>query len=96
MKEERAAKLEAELEKRNKGKAGSKAGQNVASTSWVVAGKHSASGKPLVVVEPHTDPYDLTQYKMTQFEILGESLTGSTFLGVPGLVNGRTARAAWG
>ena len=51
---------------------------------------------PLVVVEPHTSPNELTQYKMSQMEILGERLTGSTFLGVPGLVNGRTGRAAWG
>ena len=26
---------------------------------------------------------------------MGENLTGSTFLGVPGLLNGRTSRAAW-
>ena len=59
-------------------------------------GSHTASGKPLVVVEPHTAPGELTQYSFSQFEILGESLTGSTFLGVPGLVNGRTERASWG
>ena len=68
----------------------------MASTSWALHGSHSTSGLPLVVVEPHTAPDELTQYKMSQIEMFGENFTGSTFLGVPGLVNGRTPIAAWG
>ena len=97
--DERAAMLDAEKARRqteqaNKNK--KKNGKSVASTSWVVHGSHSASGMPLVVVEPHISPDELTQYSVSQLEISGQSLVGSTFLGVPGLVNGRTERAAWG
>mmetsp|Transcript_35768 Transcript_35768/g.47064 ORF Transcript_35768/g.47064 Transcript_35768/m.47064 type:complete len:93 (+) Transcript_35768:999-1277(+) len=92
MREERFAKLEADKERRR----AERSGQSVASTSWVVSGEHSASGLPLLVVEPHTSPNDLLRYSVSQFEIMGENLTGSTFLGVPGLFNGRTTRSAWG
>jgi len=62
IREERAAKLEAERQKRlNKNK---KAG-SVASTSWAIEGKYSASGLPLLVVEPHTTPEDPVQYKIS-------------------------------
>lgn len=62
IRDERAAKLEVERQKRlNKNK---KAG-SVASTSWAIEGKYSVSGLPLLVVEPHTPPEDPVQYKIS-------------------------------
>src|SRR5712671_1151483 len=71
-------------------------GPNYASNSWVVDGKHSASGKPLLANDPHLafgTPgfWYLARLKTPQHEI-----AGGTVAGVPLVVIGHNERIAWG
>ncbi|MES2414337.1 MAG: penicillin acylase family protein [Pseudomonadota bacterium] len=76
------------------------------SNSWVVAGSHTASGKPLLANDPHLG---LTAPAVWYFahmqspagkasdgsSIAALDVIGGTFPGLPFVVLGRTAKAAW-
>jgi penicillin amidase len=67
-----------------------------ASNNWVVDGKHSASGKPLLANDPHLEfgaPgfWYLARLKTPQHEIAGGTAAGSPFVLV-----GHNERIAWG
>jgi penicillin amidase len=71
-------------------------GPNYASNNWVVDGKHSGSGKPLLANDPHlgfSAPgfWYLVRLKTPQHEI-----AGGTVAGVPLVVIGHNERIAWG
>jgi penicillin amidase len=71
-------------------------GPNYASNNWVVDGRHSASGKPLVANDPHLEfgaPgfWYLARLKTPQHEIAGGTAPGSPFVLV-----GHNERIAWG
>jgi penicillin G amidase len=71
-------------------------GPNYASNSWVVDGKHSASGNPLLANDPHLafgapGFWYLARLKTAQHEI-----AGGTVAGVPLVVIGHNERIAWG
>ncbi len=67
-----------------------------ASNNWVVDGRHSASGKPLLANDPHLElaapgPWYLARLKTPEGEI-----AGATAAGVPVVVIGHNAHIAWG
>lgn len=71
-------------------------GPNYASNNWVVDGRHSASGKPLVANDPHLELgapgfWYLARLKTPQHEIVGGTAPGSPFVLV-----GHNERIAWG
>jgi penicillin G amidase len=71
-------------------------GPNYASNNWVVDGKHSASGKPLLANDPHLafgapGFWYLARLKTPQHEIVG-----GTAAGIPLVVIGHNERIAWG
>jgi penicillin amidase len=71
-------------------------GPNYASNSWVLDGKHSASGKPLLANDPHLafgtpGLWYLARLKTPQHEIAGGMVAG-----VPLVVIGHNERIAWG
>jgi penicillin G amidase len=71
-------------------------GPRYASNNWVVDGKHSASGKPLLANDPHLSfaapgPWYLARLKTPD----GES-AGATAAGVPLVVIGHNDHIAWG
>ena len=71
-------------------------GPNYASNNWVVDGRHSASGKPLLANDPHLEfgaPgfWYLVRLKTPQHEITGGTAAGSPFVLV-----GHNDRIAWG
>jgi penicillin G amidase len=71
-------------------------GPGYASNNWVVDGKHSASGKPLLANDPHLEfgaPgfWYLARLKTPQHEIAGGTAPGSPFVLV-----GHNERIAWG
>jgi penicillin amidase len=71
-------------------------GPNYASNNWVVDGRHSANGKPLVANDPHLEfgaPgfWYLAGLKTPQHEIVGGTAPGSPFVLV-----GHNERIAWG
>jgi penicillin G amidase len=66
------------------------------SNNWVVDGRHSASGKPVLANDPHLDlaapgPWYLARLKTPQSDI-----AGATAAGVPLVVIGHNRHIAWG
>jgi penicillin G amidase len=71
-------------------------GSGVGSNNWVVSGDHTASGRPLLSNDPHLPPtYPALWYEN---HLLGGdyNVTGFTLPGIPGVVIGHNAHAAWG
>src|SRR6266853_198611 len=67
-----------------------------ASNNWVVDGRHSASGKPILANDPHLELgapgfWFLARLKTPQHEIVGGTVAGSPFILV-----GHNERIAWG
>jgi penicillin amidase len=72
-------------------------GPDIGSNSWVISGKWTTSGKPLLANDPHLSPsmpgiwYQIGLHCDCEFNVEGFS-----FSGVPGVVIGHNARVAWG
>nr|WP_093170548.1 penicillin acylase family protein [Sinosporangium album] len=77
-------------------------GDGIGSNSWVVGGRHTASGKPLLANDPHLSASMPSVWYQTGLHCRTESrecpfdVTGFTFAGVPGVMIGRNDRIAWG
>ena len=71
-------------------------GPDRASNEWVVSGSHTASGKPLLVNDPHLALTAPGAWYLVRIEAPGLSLTGASAPGVPAVILGHNARIAWG
>lgn len=68
-----------------------------ASNAWAVAGRHSASGAPLLANDPHLGFQAPIIWYLVRIDLPGgRMLAGATSPGVPFLVIGRNERVAWG
>ena len=67
-----------------------------ASNSWVVSGKWTATGKPLLANDPHLAPSCPSIWYMTQLKSPGLHVAGVTVAGVPGILIGHNEWIAWG
>lgn len=67
-----------------------------ASNNWVVSGKRSATGKPLLANDPHIPASAPGIWYQTQLIAPGVHVAGVTFPGLPGIVAGHNERIAWG
>lgn len=67
-----------------------------ASNNWVVSGKHTTSGKPLLANDPHLAPTAPPIWHMVQLTAPGVRVAGVTAAGLPGVVIGHNDRIAWG
>ncbi|NRQ35823.1 penicillin acylase family protein [Nonomuraea sp. NN258] len=76
--------------------------EGIGSNSWVVSGEHTATGKPLLVNDPHLSPampsvwYQAGLHCRKLSEACPYDVTGFTFSGVPGVIIGHTDKIAWG
>jgi penicillin G amidase len=76
---------------------GNKDGAGIGSNSWVLSGRLTGSGKPILANDPHLSPsqpgiwYQIGLHCECGFEVAGFS-----FSGVPGVIIGHNARIAWG
>ncbi|MDG4799958.1 penicillin acylase family protein [Micromonospora sp. WMMD980] len=72
-------------------------GSGIGSNSWVIGGRLTATGKPILANDPHLSPsmpgiwYQMGLHCECAFDV-----AGFTFAGVPGVVIGHNARIAWG
>ena len=79
-----------------------KAGTNIGSNSWVIAGQYTKSGKPLLANDPHLGPalpsvwYQMGLKCRTLSEACPFDVSGFSFSGMPGIIIGHNARVAWG
>ena len=67
-----------------------------ASNNWVVSGKRTGSGKPLLANDPHIPGAAPGVWYMTELTAPGLHVAGVTFPGAPGIVIGHNERIAWG
>jgi penicillin G amidase len=67
-----------------------------ASNNWVVSGKHTATGKPLLANDPHLQLSAPSIWYMAHLSAPGLRVEGVTTPGVPGILLGHNERIAWG
>jgi penicillin amidase len=74
----------------------------IGSNSWVVDGRHTTTGKPLLANDPHLAPgipsiwYQMGLHCTTVNAQCPFDVTGFTFPGMPGVIIGHNANIAWG
>ncbi len=77
-------------------------GSGIGSNSWVVGGKHTKSGKPLLSNDPHLSASMPSVWYQTGLHCRAKGpecpfdLTGFSFSGVPGVIIGHNDRISWG
>ncbi|MDF3302825.1 penicillin acylase family protein [Streptomyces tropicalis] len=77
-------------------------GNGIGSNSWVVAGKYTITGKPLLANDPHLGPalpsvwYQMGLHCRSVSSACPYDVTGYTFSGMPGVVIGHNQDIAWG
>lgn len=67
-----------------------------ASNNWVISGKRTADGKPLLANDPHLRPTAPGIWYLSHLETPTMRVAGVTFPGVPGIVLGHNEYIAWG
>ncbi len=68
----------------------------IGSNNWVVDGRHTASGKPLLANDPHLGLNSPALWYFAHLSAPGLQVIGATLPGVPSVVLGRNERIAWG
>ncbi|MDX3074962.1 penicillin acylase family protein [Streptomyces sp. MI02-7b] len=77
-------------------------GNGIGSNSWVVAGGHTTTGKPLLANDPHLAPqmpslwYQMGLHCTAVSKACPFDVAGYTFSGMPGVVIGHNQSIAWG
>ncbi|HKS26177.1 MAG TPA: penicillin acylase family protein [Pyrinomonadaceae bacterium] len=67
-----------------------------ASNNWVVSGRRTVTGKPLLANDPHLLPSAPSIWYMVHLSAPGLRVAGVTSPGLPGVVIGHNDRIAWG
>ena len=83
-------------EERTRARIGLDAEDRAASNNWVVSGKRTASGKPLLANDPHLPPSAPSIWHMVHLTAPGLRVAGVTAAGAPGVIIGHNERIAWG
>jgi penicillin G amidase len=87
---------EAEIQARTLTRLGLDTDALAASNNWVVSGKHTASGKPLLANDPHLMPSAPSIWYLVHLSAPGVRVAGVTAAGLPGVVIGHNEDIAWG
>ncbi|HEX7316789.1 MAG TPA: penicillin acylase family protein [Pyrinomonadaceae bacterium] len=85
-----------QTEERTRARIGLDAEERAASNNWVVSGKRTASGKPLLANDPHLPPSAPSIWYMIHLSAPGLRVAGVTAAGAPGVIIGHNERVAWG
>jgi penicillin amidase len=67
-----------------------------ASNNWVISGKRTLDGKPILANDPHLQPNAPGIWYLTHLSTAQMRVSGVTFPGVPGIVLGHNENIAWG
>ncbi|MGH9883739.1 MAG: penicillin acylase family protein, partial [Pyrinomonadaceae bacterium] len=92
----KALKEEEIIQSRSLARVGLYAEALAASNNWVVSGKHTASGKPLLANDPHLMSSAPSIWHMVHLAAPGVRVAGVTAAGLPGVVIGHNENIAWG
>ncbi|MEV3990397.1 penicillin acylase family protein [Streptomyces sp. NPDC049837] len=77
-------------------------GNGIGSNSWVVSGKYTTTGKPLLANDPHLAPqlpslwYQMGLHCRSVSDKCRYDVAGYTFAGMPGVIIGHNQDIAWG
>ncbi|WP_240138057.1 penicillin acylase family protein [Streptomyces sp. MUM 178J] len=77
-------------------------GSGIGSNSWVVSGKYTTTGKPLLANDPHLAPqlpslwYQMGLHCREASDSCTYDVAGYTFSGMPGVIIGHNQDIAWG
>ncbi|MBX9424696.1 MULTISPECIES: penicillin acylase family protein [Streptomyces] len=77
-------------------------GNGIGSNSWVVSGRYTTSGKPLLANDPHLAPqlpslwYQMGLHCRSVSATCRYDVAGYTFSGMPGVIIGHNDKIAWG
>lgn len=77
-------------------------GNGIGSNSWVVSGRYTTSGKPLLANDPHLAPmlpslwYQMGLHCRSVSATCRYDVSGYTFSGTPGVIIGHNDTVAWG
>ncbi|MBV9923725.1 MAG: penicillin acylase family protein [Acidobacteria bacterium] len=85
-----------QTEERTRARVGLNAEDLAASNNWVVSGKRTASGKPLLANDPHLPASAPSIWYMIHLSAPGLRVAGVTAAGAPGVIIGHNERVAWG
>ena len=85
-----------QTEERTRARIGLNAEDLAASNNWVVSGKRTASGKPLLANDPHLPASAPSIWYMIHLSAPGLRVAGVTAAGAPGIIIGHNERLAWG
>ncbi|MBA2702356.1 MAG: penicillin acylase family protein [Blastocatellia bacterium] len=85
-----------ELESQSLARVGVYAEGLAASNNWVVNGKHTVTGKPLLANDPHLAPSAPAIWYMVHLSAPGVRVAGVTTPGLPGVIIGHNDQIAWG
>ncbi len=66
------------------------------SNNWVAAGRHTASGHPLLANDPHLPPQLPSVWYQVHLDAPDLAVWGVSLAGVPGVVIGQNSHLAWG
>jgi penicillin amidase len=92
----RALATDQETETRSLERIGLYAEGLAASNNWVVSGKHTASGKPLLANDPHLAASAPSIWYLVHLTAPGLRVAGVSAAGLPGVVIGHNDHIAWG
>lgn len=67
-----------------------------ASNNWVISGKRTADGKPILANDPHLAPTAPGIWYLAHLSTPTMRVSGATFPGVPGIILGHNENIAWG
>jgi penicillin amidase len=67
-----------------------------ASNNWVVNGKHTVTGKPLLANDPHLNASAPSVWYMAHLSTPGNRVAGVSVAGLPGIAIGHNEHMAWG
>lgn len=85
-----------EVMKRSLARVGLDAEEMAASNNWVVSGKRTASGKPLLANDPHLAPSVPGIWHLVNLSAPGMRVAGAAIPGINGVIIGHNERIAWG
>jgi penicillin amidase len=72
------------------------AGAGGGSNNWALAGRKTASGRPILANDPHLSPNLPAHWYLASVRAPGWAARGATFVGAPGIVIGHNEHVAWG
>lgn len=90
------AENEAQIRQSSLERIGFYAEELAASNNWVISGKRTADGKPILANDPHLPPTAPGIWYLAHLTAPNMRTSGVTFPGVPGIVLGHNESIAWG